>query len=56
MNTLDLNGFGVQEMDAKEMEVIDGGIIPVLALLVASTTMGMAAGYYAGKAYYYFTH
>ncbi|GAA0882978.1 MULTISPECIES: hypothetical protein [Sphingobacterium] len=25
MNTLDLKGFGVQEMDAKEMEVIDGG-------------------------------
>ncbi|WP_312365623.1 hypothetical protein [Sphingobacterium sp.] len=28
MNTLDLKGFGVQEMGAKEMEVIDGGGFP----------------------------
>ncbi len=43
MNTLDLKGFGVQEMDAKEMEVIDGGIPPLLLYGGA-----MAVGYLIG--------
>jgi lactobin A/cerein 7B family class IIb bacteriocin len=38
MNTLDLKGFGVQELNAKEMEVIDGGIW----MLIAGALIGAA--------------
>lgn len=52
MNTLDLKGFGVQEMDAKEMEVIDGGWIFVAwgAMLVMDAIgVGMYYGYNQNK-------
>ncbi|WP_120333422.1 class IIb bacteriocin, lactobin A/cerein 7B family [Sphingobacterium siyangense] len=42
MNTLDLKGFGVQEMDAKEMEVVDGGLAPLVYV------GAMAVGYLIG--------
>ncbi|MGB3064595.1 class IIb bacteriocin, lactobin A/cerein 7B family [Sphingobacterium thalpophilum] len=50
MNTLDLKGFGVQEMDAKEMEVIDGGAIPLVAIWIVSeiASVAFAVGVYNG--------
>lgn len=35
MKKLELSGFGVQEMDAKEMNKIDGGVAPWWAIGVA---------------------
>ncbi|MFV0471100.1 MAG: hypothetical protein ACK5L7_03565 [Paludibacteraceae bacterium] len=40
MKTLDLNAYGVQEMNAAEMRETDGGIIiPALALYAAGASI-----------------
>ena len=47
MKNLDLNGLGVQEMNATEMREVDGGIIPVLiavAVLLSSCTFNYIEG------------
>ncbi|MGN8058152.1 hypothetical protein ACTJKN_17860 [Pedobacter sp. 22163] len=57
MKNLKLESFGIQEMDAKEMKMIDGGNPIVLgAIGIAMGAAGMAAGYYIGKAWYHSTH
>ena len=33
MKNLDLNKFGVQKMNAGEMRVTDGGILPLVAMV-----------------------
>jgi lactobin A/cerein 7B family class IIb bacteriocin len=43
MKNLNLENFGVQEMDAREMENVDGGILPLLALAVEVVFFGAAA-------------
>lgn len=35
MKNLDLNGLGVQEMNATEMREVDGGIIPLIIAAAA---------------------
>jgi lactobin A/cerein 7B family class IIb bacteriocin len=35
MKNFDLNGFGVQEMNAEEMRETDGGFIPLVIIAVA---------------------
>ena len=60
MKKLELQNFGVLELDAQEMKEIDGGIVPIvlaaIALGIAAGAAGMAAGNYIGKAWYHFTH
>jgi len=53
MKKLDLNNYSVQEMNAGEMKVADGGIffIPVLALYFAGASIACCAatvGAYVG--------
>lgn len=50
MKNLKLENFGVQEMDAKEMEEKNGGILPIIALfIITHLAMGaMAIGAYNG--------
>lgn len=56
MSNLNLKKIGVQELDANELVLVDGGILPVLALGFAMGTFSLGLGYYAGKALYYATH
>ncbi|MBO0340895.1 class IIb bacteriocin, lactobin A/cerein 7B family [Flagellimonas profundi] len=51
-----LENFGVLELDAQELNQIKGGVWPIIAAACGIAIAGMAAGYYAGKAYYYSTH
>ena len=48
MKNLDLNNYGVQEMNAVEMEKMDGGVIPLViigvALLLSSCTVNVVTG------------
>jgi len=50
MKNLQLESFGVQEMDAKEMNELNGGILPIIALfIITDLAMGaMAIGAYNG--------
>jgi lactobin A/cerein 7B family class IIb bacteriocin len=41
MKNLDLNGFGVQEMNAGEMRATEGGIIPLLVALVVGAIIAV---------------
>jgi len=59
MKKLELESFGVQEMDAKEMKMTDGGnpiVLGAIGIGIAMGAAGMAAGYYIGKAWYHSTH
>ncbi|WP_426325985.1 class IIb bacteriocin, lactobin A/cerein 7B family [Pedobacter sp. R-06] len=56
MKNLKLESFGVQELDAKEMEEMNGGILPLLAAAVGICAGAYVISYGAGKAYYYLTH
>jgi len=41
MKTLDLNAYGVQEMNAVEMKETDGGLGPVPAFLIGAVVGGV---------------
>ncbi|MNK38454.1 hypothetical protein D3C87_570440 [compost metagenome] len=60
MKNLNLENFGVQEMDTEEINEIHGGVVPIvlgaIALGISAGIGGMAAGYHIGKAWYYLTH
>ena len=54
MKNLDLNGLGVQEMNATEMREVDGGIIPLIIAAAAVVTavlfvVGQCCGLAQGK-------
>jgi len=54
MKNLDLNNYGVQEMNEKEMKAVDGGwswlgaIVGALAGFVIGGPVGAGAGFLAG--------
>ncbi len=52
MKSLDLKQMGVQELDAKEMKSVDGGIVDVLLMQAIGCAIvygAFMAGYNAGK-------
>jgi len=55
MKNLDLNNYGVQEMNAGEMSNVDGGIVPLILacwgiMLVCDViTAGMYYGYHSNR-------
>lgn len=51
-----LENFGVLEIDSNELELIDGGVWPIIAAAAGLTIATVAVGNAAGKAYYYLTH
>ena len=59
MKNLELQNFSVIEMDAREMEEMNGGIVTAVA--VTAAVVGIAVGLYelgyaAGKSYSHFKH
>lgn len=48
MKNLNLENYNVAEMDAAEMKSVDGGIIPVIVILVG--VCFLAAGFIIGLA------
>ena len=47
MKNLDLNGYGVQEMNAEEMVNVEGGLWPIIivaALILSSCTVNVTVG------------
>jgi lactobin A/cerein 7B family class IIb bacteriocin len=40
---MNLENFGLVELNAQEVQEIDGGILPFLALLIAPATVALAA-------------
>ena len=48
MKNLDLNGYGVQEMDAKAVKETNGGILPFLIGLAAGAILSDWSGFKKG--------
>ena len=41
MKTLDLNAYGITEMNSREMENIDGGIAPLVFIAIAAVVIAV---------------
>ena len=48
----ELSAYGVEEMNEKEMIVVDGGIIPGVVWAIIGAVSGAISAYYAVRAYY----